>query len=99
MKLIKYSALLLSASLIFTNCKKEDQLIPKEQNTASASGQKTDSDVIPGKYIVVYKSDETTIAGISSMPSYQSRIAALRDHAGKLFAKHGISNKAIGETF
>ena len=102
MRLFKYSALLLSAFLMFVSCKKEelvpDNSVSNNQNAALKSGQ-MDGDVIPGKYIVVYKSNDASMPNLSSIPSYEAKVKVLKDHSSKFLTKHGISENVIGETY
>jgi subtilisin family serine protease len=99
MKLIRWSGILLSATLLFAACSKDDQPVPLRATEQVPAAETDNKNVIEGKYIVMYKSDETAIADVSSSATYETRVAALSDHIKNIFFRSGIKERIPDKIF
>jgi subtilisin family serine protease len=86
----RFFTLTLVLGLMFGGCQK-DELVPMDVDESTV--ELKNGDIIPGKYIVVYKENSTLKSALSG--KYQDRVASMRSYSVDIFDEVGIAHDAI----
>lgn len=94
------SSAIICSALTFTSCSKEtaDNIAPQDNDASGARiAGANNGDVIEGKYIVVFKQEESI--GIALSTLYNDRVKAVKSHASHILQEKGIKVDAIEHTY
>ncbi|MBA3704637.1 MAG: S8 family peptidase [Bacteroidetes bacterium] len=96
-KLSAISAVILLFTI--TACQKEDCSGPKPHESTDVSADGQNGQIIPGKYIVVFKKSAIDNSRLSSNLTYAEKNQLVRNEANAMLSLNNVSADAIGATY
>ncbi len=96
----KWLALALACTLVFSSCKKTQDVIPTSANTSSTlAPEQQGGSYVSNQYIVLYHSSSEPATKATAAQSYSDKVTALQQGSAALLAQYGVAPSAIKQSY